>query len=43
MNLGVAVLLVTCPKITETQLSQDAIEMVSIAPGSLRRFEKIWS
>ena len=32
MNLAVAVLFVRCQKITESQMPQDAIETVSIAP-----------
>ena len=32
MNLAVAVFFVRCQKITESQMPQDAIETVSIAP-----------
>ena len=42
MNLAVAVLFVRCQKITESQMSQDAIETVSIAlrvpQDALRQF-----
>ena len=42
MNLAVTVLFVRCQKITESQMPQDAIETVSIAPrvpqDALRQF-----
>ena len=44
MNLAIAVLFVRCQMITESQMSQNAIETVSIAPRvpqdalSLRQF-----
>ena len=41
MNLAVAVLFITCQKITETQLPQDAIETCQLLRGPSRRLETI--